>query len=221
VLDRLFPKPVNFISDYTFGQYLCRVAELNEFSDEALVLSLTYLHRIYDFQTLLSQDNKQHQNNMDRWWQLHQFALSGLRLASKYLEDICVSNQTFAYSVGCPVKMLNQWEREFFQFMNYDIQVERRDYFMFLQFLQTMVVPILEQKLVSASVTESKEINNSIALAWFSKLSKPDRLSISHHWLLFDAHRNPSGPVFLHLSKEEILKQASDHATLVWVERPF
>jgi hypothetical protein len=238
ILDQLFPKPISFVCDYTFGQYICRVAEINRISDESLVVSLTYLHRIYNFRSRMTkQEDKE---DMDQWWQLHRFAVSGLRLANKYLEDVCVNNQTFAESVGCPVKTINEWERDFFQFMSFDLHVDHSDYFTFLQFLKSLSVPlpkplpllddfILQQKITSFSSTslsstdspsELREINNAMATAWFAKLSKPDRLSISHHWLMFDCTQNASGPVSIHLSKKEIVKKARDEFSncIVFVE---
>lgn len=207
VLDRLFPKPVLLPGLHTFGQYLCRVAEINCFSNESLVLSLTYLHRIYDFHQKQKKETDK-QKEEAQWWQLHRIAVAGLCIAGKFLEDFSVSNQAFADSIGIELKLFNSWEREFFQYMNFDAYADPVDYLRFLHVLQSLYF---------------REINIRIASEWLQKLSKPDRVSISYHWLLFDLQRNSFGPVFIHVSKAEIEKKQSDPVSncLFYVEPLF
>ena len=91
-------------------------------------------------------------------------------------------------------------------------------------FILKQKIDVASNAVSSSSVSETREINNSVASLWFSKLTPADRLSISHHWLLFDCTRNASGPAAIHLLKEEILKEilkeAKDESslTLVFVE---
>lgn len=106
------------IPNTSIGNYIKRIRKYFECSDHVIVLALIYIDRYIEYNKLLIQDQN-----------IHRLIITACIISAKFLEDEHHTNKFYSHVGGFSLTEINLLEREMLQGLDYNLYVNKIEYY--------------------------------------------------------------------------------------------